>query len=163
MLRPSLDVITHQEHFGAAAQTIPDPEVIDECRKLKRALLTADSELPFTYAAELRKAKIAVFVLSNNHDGPAAWGPRILSAALDMERELAVTAKPFCAHVNTEGRISYVLRYYRKKTKLTNVNKSRHLAVDYSAPTAASSSTSSSIEPVQPASQSPSDLPPIAS
>jgi hypothetical protein len=121
------DLITHQEHFGKDAQTISDPGVISECKKLRRALLTADGHLPFTYATEIRDAKIAVVLLSNNHDGPDLWAPRIISAKLDIERELHLRARPFTAHVSIEGRVSYVMRYYRKKTKKKSLSKSDHI------------------------------------
>jgi PIN like domain len=85
--RASFTVIAHQEHYGPGAQGVSDPEVISECGRLKHALLTADGNLPFTFATEIRNARIAVFLLFNNHEGPEVWGPRVISAKLDMERE----------------------------------------------------------------------------
>ena len=130
------DLITHQEHFGKDAQTISDPGVIAECRKIRRVLLTADGHLPFTYAAEIRRAKIAVILLSNNHEGPDVWAPRIVAARLDIEREVQSRAKPFAANVNKEGRVSYVMMYYRKKIKKKNFARTNHIEVHNVAPTA---------------------------
>jgi hypothetical protein len=130
----NFDVIAHQEHYGPEAQKISDPEVISECGRLKYPLLTADGNMPFTFASEIRNAKIAVFLLSNNHEGPEVWGPRVISAKLDMEREWYGRAKPYTAHINREGRVSYVMRYYRKKVKKTSLQKRDHLEFSYEAP-----------------------------
>jgi hypothetical protein len=132
--RANFAVLAHQEHYGPGAQRVSDPEVISECGKLKHPLLTADGNLPFTFATEITNAKIAVFLLSNNHEGPEVWGPRVISAKLDMEREWYGRAKPYTAHINREGRVSYVMRYYRKKVKKTSVKKGDHLEFSYEAP-----------------------------
>jgi hypothetical protein len=149
MLRSEgFDLITHQEHFGKRAQGILDPAVISECKKIKRALLTADNHLPFTYAAEIRQSKIAVILLSNNHDGPDKWAPRIVSARLDIEREIHLRAKPFTAHVSTEGRVSYVMLYYRKKTKKKHLRKGDHIEIQAVAPTPRPTAPSSSLSSI---------------
>ena len=129
------DVITHQAHYGSAVQIVSDPEVIEACRKLGRSLITADDDFLYTWAAEIRRAKIAVFHLSNNYEGPDIWGPRIASARLDIERELRNRAKPFTANISRDGRISYILRYYRKKTKKRQLSQDDHITFEFEAPT----------------------------
>jgi len=85
--------------------------------------LTADADLEFTYAAEIRGAKIAVFILTNNHEGPDVWGPRVVSAKSYIERELGRRRKPFAAHITTESRINQVRLYYKKKTRVIKIAK----------------------------------------
>lgn len=72
---------------------------------------------------KLRDAKIAVFYLTNNHDGAELWGARILSAHNEMLCELGRRRKPFVAHITTEGIVNLVRLYYKRKIKTINVTK----------------------------------------
>lgn len=122
MLRAAdFTLITHTQVYKDR-QDVKDPEIITDCGKAKTVLLTADSDLEFSYAAEINRAKIAIFVLSNNNDGPEKWGPRIINARQDMERELRRRRKSFAAQINAEGRVSRVRIYYRKKTKEIHIS-----------------------------------------
>lgn len=120
-------IITHAQVYKDR-QNVLDPEIIADCGKAKTILLTADADLEFTYAAEITKAKIAVFVLTNNNDGPGKWGPRIINAKRDIERELARRRKSFAARISTDGRITRVRMYYRKKVKVINISAKEALS-----------------------------------
>jgi hypothetical protein len=123
-------LIAHRDVYGPNPRNgIEDPEVIAYCGRVrnKLVLLTADKDLEFTYAPEIRKAGIAIFVVSNNREGPDIWLPRLLSARLDMERELCRRAKPFAARINAEGRVSQVRRYFKKKDKVWHIRPQDHL------------------------------------
>ncbi len=120
-------LITHTQVYKDR-QDVKDPEIIADCGKAKTVLLTADSDLEFSYAAEINAAKIAVFVLSNNNDGPEKWGPRIINARQDMEREIRRRRKSFSAQINAEGRVSRVRIYYRRKTKEIHISPRKALS-----------------------------------
>jgi len=116
---------THLERYGSARDTEPDPNIALECGKQKNVLITADPDFEYTYGKEVLQAKIAVFFLTNNHDGSEAWGARILNAHADMTRELGRRRKPFVAHIITEGRVNLVRLYYKKKIKTIHIRKTR--------------------------------------
>jgi hypothetical protein len=116
-------VITHQERYGTQRNDEPDPSIALECGRQKNILITADPDFEHTYGAEVRDAKIAVFLLSNNHDGANVWGARILNSRSEIYAELGRRRKPFVAHITTEGRVNKVKLYYKKKIKVINVSK----------------------------------------
>lgn len=121
-LRPAgFDILTHQSHFGAQHQRISDPEVISHCGREHRVLITADGDFAFMYAAEIRVSKIAVFVLSNNHDGPVQWARRIISAKEQIFQQASKRKKPFVAHINEAGSVTRITVYRRNKTKEISV------------------------------------------
>lgn len=91
-----------------------DPEIIADCGKRKRILLTADGDLEYSFAAEIYNAKIAVLLLTNNTDGPLRWGPRIISALAEINRELSRRRRPFLMRLSAESYITQI-RLYRKK------------------------------------------------
>lgn len=103
-----LIVVTMFEEFGDADSKITDPVMIYDCGLKGRVLLTGDKELPYLWAKEIVEAKIAVFVITNNNEGPSAWGPRIIRAKKDIWRELKRREKPFVAKISTDGRITQV-------------------------------------------------------
>src|SRR5207248_1743193 len=94
-----------------------------QCGRQKNVLITADPDFEHTYGTEVWQARIGVFYLTNNHDGAEIWGSRILSAHADMTRELGRRRKPFVAHITTEGRVSMVRLYYKKKIKTIHIRK----------------------------------------
>ena len=65
----------------------------------------------FTYAKEIAEAGIAVFVTTNNNEGPDKWGPRIITAKAAIIRELNRRQKPFTASISKEGQITLVRVY----------------------------------------------------
>ena len=114
---------THLERYGSMRDMEPDPHIALECGKQKSVLITADPDCEHTYGKEVLEARIAVFHLTNNHDGAEIWGSRILKAHSDMTRELGRRRKPFVAHITTEGRVSLVRLYYKKKIKTIHIRK----------------------------------------
>jgi hypothetical protein len=124
ILRPAgFALVTHHDKYGAQRTRVSDPEIIADCGLSRWVLLTADRDLEFTYAAEITTAKIAVFILSNNHEGPSKWGPRVVTAKPRIETELGRRRKPFAAHITAEGHINQVRLYYKKKTKVIRIAK----------------------------------------
>jgi len=99
------------EEYGDADFRIADPVIIASCGLLNRVLLTGDQDLVRTWNNEIIQAKIAVFVTTDNREGPDQWAPRIIAAKDDILRELARRQKPFTANIAKEGRISLVRVY----------------------------------------------------
>lgn len=97
--------------------------MIYDCGLKNRVLLTADKELPYLWAKEMLDAKVAVFVVTNNNEGPQAWGPRIVRAKRDMLRELRRRERPFAAKISTDGRVTQVRIYKESKWVTIEVGK----------------------------------------
>lgn len=68
-------VITNDDEYGEAGPRITDPVIIKDCGFKGRVLLTGDQDLSYTWAKEILEAEIAVFVVTNNNEGPKQWGP----------------------------------------------------------------------------------------
>jgi hypothetical protein len=112
MLRPhGFLIVTHYEEYGDEGHKLGDPVIIRDCGLKNRVLLTGDKDLVHTYAREIKLAKIAVFVTTDNREGPAKWGPRIISCKSDILRELSRRKKPFTATISKEGRITQIRIY----------------------------------------------------
>jgi hypothetical protein len=118
-------VVTHQERYGTQRDREPDPDIALECGRRKDVLITADPDFEHQFGAEVLAAKIAVFYLTNNHDGADVWGARLLTARADIMTELGRRRKPFVARIAADGRVNQVKLYYRKKTKTVNVARKR--------------------------------------
>jgi len=101
-------IVTLYEEYGDAESRIADPVMICDCGLKGRVLLTADQELASLWAKEIIDAGIAVFVTTNNNEGPKQWGPRIIAARHSMMRELRRRKKPFTAKISPEGRVIQV-------------------------------------------------------
>jgi len=99
------------EEFQEAESRIVDPVMIQHCGLMNRVLLTGDQDLIRTWNKEIIQAEIAVFVTTDNNEGPSAWGPRIVTAKKDIMRELQRRTKPFTASIAKEGRVSAVRVY----------------------------------------------------
>jgi predicted nuclease of predicted toxin-antitoxin system len=124
LLRPAgFKVFSHQSRYGAQGQNISDVEVIAGCGREHRVLLSADSDFEYMYGAEIKAAKIAAFVLSNNHEGPSKWGPRIIQAKDQVLLELKRRKKPFVGHINEYGRVTKIRLYRRNKTKEIKIGR----------------------------------------
>jgi hypothetical protein len=123
MLRPGFIVVTHYEEYGDEGDKISDPVIIYDCGLKNRILLTGDQELIYTYAVEISKARIAVFVTTDNHEGPSKWGPRIIKAKRDIFRELGRRQKPFTARISSEGRITQVRVHDGTQWKAITIGK----------------------------------------
>lgn len=105
-------VVTLYDEYGDAESKIADPVMIYDCGFKGRVLLTADQDLVFTWAKEIVEAKIAVFVTTNNNEGPKQWGPRIIAAKKQMLKELGRRERPFVARIAREGRVNQVRVYH---------------------------------------------------
>jgi hypothetical protein len=101
-------LVTIFDEFGDAESKIADPVMIQDCGIKNRVLLTGDQDLVNTWAKEILDARIAVFVTTDNNEGPKKWGPRIINAKRDILRELARRKKPFSARISAEGRVTQV-------------------------------------------------------
>lgn len=101
-------MVTLYEEYGDAESKIADPVIILDCGMKNRVLLTGDQDLIYTWNKEIIEAKIAVFVTTDNNEGPKQWGPRIIAAKPDMMRELRRREKPFTARISREGRVTQV-------------------------------------------------------
>ena len=67
-------VVTHYEEYGDEGHKIADPVIIADCGFKNRILLTGDKDLQRSFAPEIVDAKIAVFITTENHEGPANGG-----------------------------------------------------------------------------------------
>jgi hypothetical protein len=123
MLRPDFSVVTHFEEYGDEGHNIGDPVIIHDCGLKNRVLLTGDQDLIHAYAREIVDAKIAVFVTTDNREGPSKWGPRIAAAKSDIWRELGRRKKPFTAAISKEGRITQVRIYEARQWKVIAIGK----------------------------------------
>jgi hypothetical protein len=109
MLRSAgLLIVTLYDEYGDDESKIADPVMISDCGLKGRTLLTGDQDLVSTWAKEIAEAGVAVFVTTNNDEGPKQWGPRIIRARQDILRELRRREKPFTARISTDGRITQV-------------------------------------------------------
>lgn len=126
MLRQAAFVVaTHYEEYGDEGHKIADPVIIRDCGLKNRVLLTGDQDLVHTYAVEVREAGIAVFVTTDNNEGPDKWGPRIIAARSDIWRELSRRTKPFTARISREGKITQVRIYEKGRWKAIAVGQKR--------------------------------------
>jgi hypothetical protein len=114
-------IVTHHEEYGDAGGSVGDPVIIGDCGLKNRVLLTGDQDLVYTYAVEIKQAKIAVFVTTDNSEGPHQWGPRIIAAKRDIWRELQRRKKPFTGRISLEGRVTRVRIYEGRKWKAIQV------------------------------------------
>jgi hypothetical protein len=86
ILRPAgFEICTHHDWYGPQGTLIEDPTIIADCGKHKTVLITADSDLEFSFGVEIYAAKVAILILSNNNDGPNRWGPKIVQAKDKIE------------------------------------------------------------------------------
>jgi hypothetical protein len=118
-------VVTHYDEYGDEGHKIADPAIIKDCGLKNRVLLTGDQDLVYTWAVEIREAGIAVFVTTDNNEGPDKWGPRIVAAKRDIWRELARRAKPFTARISREGQVTQVRVFERGLWKAITVSKKK--------------------------------------
>ena len=111
------------DEFGEAESRIADPVIIANCGLLNRVLLTGDRDLIRSWNKEIIQAEIAVFVTTENNEGPNAWGPRIIAAKDGILRELGRRQKPFTATISKEGHVAQVRIYDGKQWKAIAIRK----------------------------------------
>jgi len=116
-------VVTLYDEYGEAESRIADPVMICDCGFKGRVLLTADQDLVSTWAREIAEAGIAVFVTTNNNEGPKQWGPRVIAAKQSIMRELARREKPFTARISAHGTVSQVRLHEAGKWRAISIGK----------------------------------------
>ena len=124
MLRDAGFVLrTTFDEYGEADSRIADPVIIASCGLLNRVLLTGDQDLIRTWNKEIIQAEIAVFVTTDNREGPNQWAPRIIAAKDGILRELRRRKKPFTANISKDGHITQVRVYDGTKWKTISIRK----------------------------------------
>jgi len=116
-------IVTLFDEYGEAESRIADPVMIADCGFKNRVLLTGDRDLVHTWAKEIVDASIAVFVTTDNSEGPQQWGPRIIAAREGILHELRRRHKPFTATISREGSISQVRLYEGSRWKGIEIKK----------------------------------------
>ncbi len=116
-------VRTLYDEFGEAESRIADPVVIQHCALMNRVLLTGDQDLIRTWNKEIIQGQIAVFITTDNREGPDQWAPRIITAKEDILLELSRRTKPFTANIAKEGRISTVRVHDGKEWRTIQIRK----------------------------------------
>ena len=111
------------EEFQEAESRIIDPVIIQHCGLMNRILLTGDQDLIRTWNKEIIQAEIAVFITTENNEGPNAWVPRIIAAKDGILRELARRQKPFTASISKEGHVAQVRIYDGTQWKAIEIRK----------------------------------------
>ncbi len=124
MLRPAgFQLVTIYEEFGDAEAKIADPVFILDCGYKGRVVLTGDQDMVYTWAKEIVEAGIAVFVTTDNNEGPDKWGPRIIAAKDGIMRELRRRKKPFTASISRDGCVTLVRIYDGTQWKTIAIRK----------------------------------------
>jgi len=116
-------LVTHFEEYGIEKSAIGDPAIIFDCGLKNRVLITGDQNMIYAYAKEIIDARIAVFVTTDNNEGPSQWAPRIIGAKSDIWRELKRRQKPFTARISNQGRITQVRIYAGGRWKTIQIGK----------------------------------------
>jgi len=116
-------VVTLYDEYGEAESRIADPVIIYDCGFKNRVLLTGDQDLVYTWSKEIVEGGIAVFVTTDNNEGPKQWAPRIISARKDILRELRRRQKPFTARISTQGRVTQVRMHDGARWNTISVGK----------------------------------------
>lgn len=126
MLRPAgFNVVTHHDWYGAQSTLIEDPRIIADCGKRNAVLLTADGDLEFSFTAEIYAANVAVLILSNNNDGPAKWGPKIISAKTIIGEQMSLRKKPYVLRLGSDGRLTQVRLVRKRGNRVIPLNLKR--------------------------------------
>ena len=81
-------------------------------------LLTADSDLETTWAAEIEAAKIHVVILTNNCDGAAKWGSRLVKGRQAIVNKLREYKKPCAIRFGTDCKVCKVRLYGKRRAKV---------------------------------------------
>jgi hypothetical protein len=110
-------VITHPEWYGVR-EGVPDPEIIADCGAKKVVLLTADSDLETTWAAEIEVARISVVILTNNTDGADKWGARLIAGHKNLTEHLRKHKKPCAIRFSCDAKASKVRLYGKRRAKV---------------------------------------------
>lgn len=108
------DLVTYTEEFGRVTnQSIPDTEIIRRCGERGQILITADKKMEFTYAPEIRAAKIGIVLLITANDGADRWRARLVTAQVAIRDQIARRRKPYLMRVAADGTLT-IMKLYRK-------------------------------------------------
>lgn len=108
------ELLTYVEEFGRVMnQRISDPQIIEMCGKRKQILITADRKMEYTYAPEIRAARIGVVLLLTNNDGAESWQRRLIAAQDAIREQVAKRRKPYLMRVAIDGSLT-IVKLYRK-------------------------------------------------
>jgi hypothetical protein len=118
-------IVTVYEEFGDADGKIADPTLILDCGYKGRVILTGDQAMVYTWAKEILEARIAVFVTTDNNEGPDKWGPRIIAAKDGIMRELRRRQKPFTANISRDGCVTQVRIHDGTKWKTISIRRKK--------------------------------------
>jgi hypothetical protein len=116
-------IATVHEEFGNADGQIADPTLIIDCGFKGRIMLTGDQAMVYAYSKEIVDSGIAVFVTTDNNEGPEKWGPRIIAAKDGIMRELRRRKKPFTASISKDGCVTLVRIYDGTEWKTIHIRK----------------------------------------
>jgi hypothetical protein len=127
ILRPAgFNIVTHHDWYGPQSTLIEDPRIIADCGKANTVLLTADSDLEFTFGAEIYAAKVAILILSNNNDGPARWGPKIVAAKIDITDQISLRKKPYVLRLGSDGTLTQIRLFRKRANRVIRLNTAKH-------------------------------------
>ena len=76
-----------------------------------------------TWNQEIIQAQIAVFITTENNEGPDAWAARIIAAKDGILRELWRRPKPFTASISKDGHVALVRVYDGTQWKAIAIRK----------------------------------------
>jgi hypothetical protein len=116
------DLLTYTEEFGRVNnQQIPDPHIIAMCGERKHILITADRKMEFTYAPEIRSARVGIVLLLTNNDGADSWRERLITAQAAIREQIAMRKKPYLIRVATDGTLTIVKLYRKNKDEVLHL------------------------------------------
>ena len=118
-------MVTLYDEYGDSESRIADPVIIYDCGFKNRVLLTGDQDLAYTWAKEIIEAQIAVFITTDNNEGPKQWGPRIVLAKDEIIRELRRRTKPFVARISKDGCLTMVRVFDGSEWKTIHIQKKK--------------------------------------
>jgi hypothetical protein len=111
-------LIAYTDEFGRVFnQRVSDPDIIKLCGKRKHILITGDSRLEYTYAAEIFSAKVGVVLLSTNNGGAESWKRRLIAAQPAIREQIYKRKKPYLIRVGLDGTLTTIRLYTKRGSK----------------------------------------------
>lgn len=108
-------LIAYTDEFGRVShQRISDPDIIKLCGERNHILITGDSRLEYTYAAEIFAAKVGVVLLNTNNGGAESWKRRLITAQSAIREQISKRKKPYLIRVSLDGTLT-TIRFYSKR------------------------------------------------
>jgi hypothetical protein len=111
-------LIAYTDEFGRVFnQRVSDPDIIKLCGERKHILITGDSRLEYTYAAEIFAAKVGVVLLSTNNGGAESWKRRLIAALPEIREQIHKRKKPYLIRVALDGTLTTIRLYSKQGSK----------------------------------------------